>query len=231
MTCKKCGKRTTGFKAGPGKILPLCNACLAQTRQTLWTTTNVRERLVQLLHELNVSDEDAAQVSDALFWTDERREAWESLPEDYRLFIRAMAHVSSLFKEQAGHRKGAGNREEARLTFVDFPEPVLACIRGCSRAALFSAMGDCLAAALGDFNKLLHVMEIFDYEHFDYTDPPELLASLIARGSPDEQFSVIFEALDVLLGTNGLARIKQIRGRRGNGDVQPRSNKRKKKAT
>ncbi len=219
MTCNKCGRRTSGVGVGPGKVLPLCGSCFARIQRTLGDTTDVLNELRQVLRDVNVSHDDAHQVTEALFWTDERREAWENLPESDRLFMRAMAHVGSLFEE------------EADLTFVDFPEPVLACIRECSRAALFSAMGDCLQVALGDFNKLLHVMAIFDYEHFDYEDPPELLASLIERGSPDELLSVIYETLDVLLGTNGLERIKQIRGGWSAGDVQPAPTKRKAKET
>lgn len=213
MTCKKCGRRTGGVGVGPGKVLPLCGPCLARIQRTLGDTTDLLNELRQVLQDLDVSNNDAHQVTEALFWTDERREAWENLPEDYRLFIRAMGHVNELFRDEGG------------LTFVDLPEPVLACIRRCSRAALFSTIGDCLQRTLGDFNKLLHVMEIFDYEHFDYEDPPEPLASLIERGAPDELFSMMYETLDVLLGNNGLKRIKAIRGSQGNGEVRPHPSK------
>ncbi|UCC30209.1 MAG: hypothetical protein JSU86_18665, partial [Phycisphaerales bacterium] len=84
----------------------------------------------------------------------------------------------------------------------------------------------CLRLMLGDFNKLLHVMEIFDYEHFDYEDPPEPLGSFLEQACGDELLSLLYECLDVLMGTNGLKRIKEIRAWNLGGGVGPHPNKR-----
>ena len=214
MRCKSCGQETAGSEVAPGEALPLCGPCLAEVRRTLGDTTGALKELQKALRDWGVSADDAERVSEALLWTDERREAWDRLPEGDRLFVNAAGHVSALFEDGPG------------LTFVDLPEPVLACIKRCSRAALFSAMGECLRLALGDFNKLLHVMEIFGYEHFDYEDPPEPLGSFLEEGSGDDLLSVLFESLDVLLGTDGLQRIKDIRAWDLGGGVGPHPNER-----
>ncbi len=214
MRCRSCGQETAGLEVAPGGALPLCSPCLAEVRRTLGDATGMLKELGKVLGDLGVSADAGERLSEALPWTGERREAWDRLPEGDRLFINAAGHVSALFEDEPG------------LAFVDLPEPVLACIKRCSRAALFSAMGECLRLTLGDFNKLLHVMEIFGYEHFDYEDPPEPLGSFLEEGSGDDLLSVLFESLDMLLGTDGLRRIKEIRAWNLGGGVGPHPNQR-----
>ncbi|UCC31292.1 MAG: hypothetical protein JSU86_03265, partial [Phycisphaerales bacterium] len=192
MKCKQCGQQTGGFTVGDSVVLPLCPACLSEIQRTLGEAAGALNDLRQVLADLDVSADDVERVSEALVRTPERSQAWENLPAGDRLFVNAMAHVIQLFGERPG------------LRFVDLPEALLASIKRCSRAALFSTMGECLRLTLGDFNKLLHVMEIFDYEHFDYEDPPEPLGSFVEQASGDELLSLLYESLDVLMGTNGL---------------------------
>ena len=214
MTCRECDRKTGGIDLLADRALPLCRACLAKIRRSLGSAKLVLDSFCIILRDLDVSPRDEVRVSEAPVWSPRRRDAWDRLAESDRLYIKAMAHVVQLFGD------------DNDLRFVEMPKPVLACIKRCSRAALFTTMGECLRLTLGDFDKLPHVMKIFGYEHFDRQDPPEPLASQLRTGSRDELFSVLVETLDVLLGTNGMRRIKAIRAWHRNGGIGPRPKQR-----
>ncbi|MCH8912897.1 MAG: hypothetical protein IIA33_04945 [Planctomycetes bacterium] len=212
MRCKQCGRETGGIDAGSGELLAVCRDCLLEIVRPLGNALGAVEGLGSKLGDLGVSPDDEKRVSEATAGSPKRRGGWDCLPQSERLFIKAMAHVSELF----------ANQDDVR--FVELTEPVVACIKRCSRAVLFSTMGDCLERTLGDYHKLLHVMEIFGYEHFDYEEAPEPLASMLGTGSRNEIFSVLLESLDVLLGTNGMERIKALRAWNRSGGVGPHPN-------
>ena len=241
IQCHYCHTQTPGIEILPGKVLHLCPACYDEIQQTLDNSIDFLPFVNKVLNELNIPAQDRGIIAEALVWTEERKQVWNALLGKDRRLIRAIIHVLKLFDDHSDPDpdtvtdiKSDPDPDSDTVTvtdsesesgsdsngddshgdvFVHLPRPIVRCIRRCSRAALFTAMGECLHFALGDYGQLKHIMEIFDYEQYTYELPPDPLWPLIENGSRNQRISVILECLDVLMGTNGLARIKKIRSR------------------
>ncbi len=213
IQCHYCDTQTSGVEILPGKVLHLCTACYDEIQQTIGNSIDFLSFVKKVLNELNIPTPDRGIIAEALVWTEERKQAWNALLGKDRRLIRAIIHVLKLFDSDNNSDSDSDSENSQGEVFMHLPRPIVRCIRRCSRSALFTAMGECLRFELGDVKFLLHIMEIFDYEIFEFELPPDPLWPLIENGSRVERISVILECVDVLLGTNGLKRIKKIRNR------------------
>ncbi len=227
IQCHYCQTQTSGIEILPGKILHLCPACYDEIQQTINSTVGFKKYLGKVIDDLNIPTKDRGIIAEAIFWTEERNQAWNNLLGKDRRLIRAIIHVLKLFDGDTvtlndsdsdsntvtDIKSDSDTDDLPGEVFVHLPRPIVRCIKRCSRSALFTAMGECLRFELGDVKFLLHIMEIFDYEIFEFELPPDPLWPLIENGSRNERISVILECVDVLLGTNGLPRIKKLRNK------------------
>ena len=205
--CKRCGLNTTGVEDGKGHVVGLCPPCFLESQRIIGGPPTERRQLLYHLGDLD------AHELEALVWSDERRAAWQGLRGVDRVILCAMCHVGQLWPGE-------------QFKFVELPQAVVDCVQQTSRAGLFTTVGLCVRRMLGDIDRLGIIYEIFQWEEFEAEVPDEPLASFVVVCSRDALVAIIYECLDVLLGTYALGRLKAMGGRgkltdvcRGVGDL------------